>query len=206
MLISSQAESDGLNRVYELCKQNSIRIEIADKALSRLSGKDNCYAAAVFSKEQSQLESDRSHLVLHHPSDSGNLGTMLRTALGFGYLDIALIRPCADVFHPHVVRASMGAIFSLRIREYENFEDYRSSYPKHHLYPFMLKGSVPLYQAAASPAVPFSIVFGNEGSGLPDSFLDCGTPVRIPHSGKIDSLNLSVTAAIGMYEMQKESL
>ena len=38
------------------------------------------------------------------------------------YLDIALVRPCADVFQPHVVRASMGAIFSLRIREFDDFE------------------------------------------------------------------------------------
>ncbi len=206
VLISSQAESGGLQRILELCNQHSIRFETADKVLSRLSGKDNCYAAAVFTKEQSKLDPNVSHLVLHHPSDAGNLGTMLRTALGFGYIDIALILPCTDVFHPHVVRASMGAIFSLRIHEYDDFEDYRSLYPDHQLYPFMLKGSVPLSQAADQPSAPFSLIFGNEGSGLPDSFLDCGTPVRIPHSSKIDSLNLSVAAAIGMYEMKKESL
>ena len=206
VLISSQAASDGLQRVSELCQEHSIRIETADKVLSRLSGKDNCYAAAVFSKEQSQLNASAPHLVLHHPSDAGNLGTMLRTALGFGYLDIALIRPCTDVFNPHVVRASMGALFSLRIHEYDCFEDYRALYPDHQLYPFMLKGSVPLSQAADHPGSPFALIFGNEGSGLPDSFLTCGTPVRIPHSSSIDSLNLSIAAAIGMYEMKKESL
>ena len=206
VLISSQAESEALRRVSELCEQHSIRIETADKVLSRLSGKDNCYAAAVFTKEQSELEASARHLVLHHPSDAGNLGTMLRTALGFGYLDIALIRPCADVFNPHVVRASMGALFSLRIHEYECFEDYRTIHPDHKLYPFMLKGSVTLKEAADHPGMPFALIFGNEGSGLPDSFLRCGTPVRIPHSSRIDSLNLSVAAAIGMYEMMKEAL
>ena len=202
VLVSSQTgESEGLQRIEALCREHRVRIETADKALSRLSGKDNCYAAAVFSKSQADLDGKRNHLVLHHPSDAGNLGTMLRTALGFGYLDVVLIRPCTDVYHPHVVRASMGAIFSLRVREFDEFETYRSCYPDHALYPFMLKGSVPLSEAAAVPQKPFALVFGNEGSGLPDEFLEYGTPVRIPHSERIDSLNLSVAAAIGMYEM-----
>ena len=205
VLISSQtAESDGLERVKALCSERSVRIETADKALSRISGKENCYAAAVFAKHQADLKPDTDHLVLHHPSDAGNLGTMLRTALGFGYRDIALILPCTDVFHPHVVRASMGAIFSLRIHEFPSFEEYRARYPEQHLYPFMLKGSVPLDDAAAHRVRPFSLIFGNEGTGLPDDFLALGTPVRIPHSNSIDSLNLSVAAAIGMYEMKKE--
>ena len=204
VLVSSQAAGrEGLAQVEALCAEYRIRIETADKALSRISGKENCYAAAVFAKEQSELDPGRIHLVLHHPSDAGNLGTMLRTALGFGYLDIALVRPCADVFQPHVVRASMGAIFSLRIREFDDFEAYRALYPRHALYPFMLKGSVPLEEAAAEPARPFALVFGNEGTGLPDEFLECGIPVRIPHSDRIDSLNLSVAAAIGMYEMRR---
>ena len=100
----------------------------------------------------------------------------------------------------------MGAVFSLRIHEYPDFGAYRSLYQEYALYPFMLKGSVPLSEAAAQPAFPFALIFGNEGTGLPDEFLTYGTPVRIPHSDKIDSLNLSVAAAIGMYEMNKESL
>ena len=207
VLLSSQAEdSPGRRQVEALCERHHIRVETADKALSRLSGKENCYAAAVFEKRQTALHGDTCHLVLHHPSDAGNLGTMLRTALGFGYLDVALITPCADVFQPHVARASMGALFSLRVHEYPDFEAYRALYPDRGLYPFMLKGSVPLAEAAASPARPFSLIFGNEGTGLPDSFLACGTPVRIPHSSRIDSLNLSIAAAIGMYEMNKERL
>ena len=207
VLVSTQAAaSDGLSRVEALCAGHHIRIETADKALSRLSGKENCFAAAVFTKKWGALSAQGPHLVLHHPSDAGNLGTMLRTALGFGYLDVALIAPCADVFQPHVVRASMGAVFSLRVHEYPDFEQYRASYPTHTLYSFILKGSVPLAEAAAKPASPFALVFGNEGTGLPDEFLEYGHPVRIPHSHKIDSLNLSVAAAIGMYEMMKEQL
>ena len=105
-----------------LCDKHHVREENADRVLSRISGKDNCFAAIVFDKFQGEL-TQGNHLVLHHPSDKGNLGTMLRTALGFGYTDIAIIRPAADVFDPHVVRASMGAIFGLNVRYYDCFEE-----------------------------------------------------------------------------------
>ena len=205
VLISSQAGgSDALRQISGLCQTLGIRMETADKALSRLSGKDNCYAAAVVAKKAADLAAQTPHLVLHNPSDAGNLGTILRTALGFGYRDVALIRPCADVYHPHVIRASMGAIFSLRVREFDDFPEYRALYPQHQLYPFMLKGSVTLSEAVSGLRRPVALIFGNEGSGLPDEFLHYGTPVRIAHSSEIDSLNLSVAAAIGMYELMEK--
>jgi len=199
LLVSSRAEdSEGLAALRALCAAHHVREETADKALARISGKENCFAAVVFEKFQAPL-SGGNHLVLHHPSDKGNLGTMLRTALGFGYRDIAVIRPAADAFDPHVVRASMGAIFGLNLRYYENFEKYRLDFPEHVCYPFMLDASVPLEEAARDRKAPFSLIMGNEGSGLPAEFARLGQPVRIPHSGEIDSLNLSVAAAIGMY-------
>ena len=130
----------------------------------------------------------------------GNVGTILRTALGFGVEDVALIRPCVDLFDPRVVRASMGSMFSLRLRVYDDFARYRADYPAHALYPFMLDGSCSLPEALAGP-VPerYVLVFGNEGSGLPGEFAGMGQPVRIPSNDRIDSLNLAVAAAIGIY-------
>ncbi|MBQ9408505.1 MAG: TrmH family RNA methyltransferase [Clostridia bacterium] len=199
LLVSSKAEeSEGLAALRALCEKYRVREEVADKALARVSGKENCFAAVVFEKFQGELTGG-NHLVLHRPGDKGNLGTMLRTALGFGYRDIALIRPAADAFDPHVVRASMGAIFGLNVRYYDSFEDYRAQFPAHALYPFMLDASVPLAQGVAGKKEPFALIMGNEGSGLPAEFARMGQPVRIPHSGEIDSLNLAVAAAIGMY-------
>jgi len=137
--------------------------------------------------------------VLHHPMDEGNLGTIQRTLLGLGIEDIAIIRPAADVFDPKVVRATMGAVFSLRVKQYEDFTLYRAEHPNHHLYPFMLDGSVMLEEAVASVQSPYALVFGNEGSGLPGEFAQMGQAVRIPHNDRIDSLNLSIAVGIGAY-------
>ncbi|MBQ4552862.1 MAG: TrmH family RNA methyltransferase [Clostridia bacterium] len=204
LLVSSKAEnSEGLQALRELCLKHHVREENADRVLSRISGKDNCFAAVVFDKFQGEL-TNGNHLVLHHPSDKGNLGTMLRTALGFGYTDIAIIRPAADAFDPHVVRASMGAIFGLNVRYYDDFADYRREFPEHALYPFMLDASVPLSEGVRQKKEPFALIMGNEGSGLPAEFAQMGQAVRIPHSGEIDSLNLSIAAAIGMYIFKEE--
>lgn len=199
VLLSSGAGGEGIDKLISLCREKGIRMETADKALARISGKENCFAAAVFAKTPCRLEAGR-HVVLHHISDAGNLGTILRSALGFGYRDIAVIRPATDPYDPRTVRASMGAIFSLRLREYSCIEDYREEFPDQYAYPFMLTGSVSMDTAVRSRQEEmFSLVFGNEGSGLPEDFSQWGTPVRIRQSNEIDSLNLSVAASIGMY-------
>ena len=199
LLHSQGGKNEGVRELIALCGEQKIRVEEADRALARISGKENCYAAVVFEKFQGSLAMDGPHVVLYHPSDAGNLGTILRTALGFQMTSLAIIRPAADVFDPKVLRASMGALFSMEVAQFDTFEAYRGAYPRHALYPFMLDGSCSLSEAAQSPKTPFSLVFGNEGSGLPPSFSGLGQAVRIPHSMRIDSLNLSVAAAIGMY-------
>ena len=201
LLLSSASEkSEGAAKLREAAERAGIRTEIADRALERISKKENCFAAMVYRKAEGVFDADSPHIVLHHPSDSGNLGTILRTALGFGVEDVALIRPCVDVFDPRVVRASMGSMFQLRIHTYDTFAEYQQDHPEHMLYPFMLDGSRSLPDVLAEdvPAC-WTLVFGNEGSGLPAEFAHMGQPVRIPSNERIDSLNLSIAAAIGIY-------
>ncbi len=199
LLLSSQAEGEGIEKLRALCREHRVREEVADKALARVSGKQNCFAAVVFEKWQAALAPGKPHVVLHHPMDEGNLGTIQRTMLGLGIPDIAVVRPAADPFDPRVVRASMGAVFSLRLRQYDDFAAYRAEFPAYALYPFMLTGAVGLAEAARGAKAPYALIFGNEGSGLPPEFAALGQAVRIPHSDAIDSLNLAVAAAIGAY-------
>ena len=198
LLHSAAAGREGAGRLTELAAARGIRIEEADRALGRISGKDNCYAAAVFGKFRDALREDRPHVVLHRPGDSGNVGTILRTALGLGLQDAALIRPCVDVFDPRTVRASMGSLFRMRVRVYDSFEEYRKEFPERPLYPFMLDASVPLQQIREIPEI-YSLIFGNEGSGLPAEFAAAGQAVRIESNDQMDSLNLAVAAGIGIY-------
>ena len=198
---SGSMEREGVIKLMDLARKNGIRIEEADKALSRISGKENCFAAAVFAKTETEPDPAKPHVVLHHPGDSGNVGTIMRTALGFGIEDVIMIRNCVDPFDPKTVRASMGSLFSLRLKMYDTFEEYRDVYGEGRgFYPFMLDSSLPLEQALAQgKPEKYTLIFGNEGSGLPHEFASVGQPVRIPSNEKIDSLNLSIAAAIGIY-------
>ena len=201
LLVHSSAEDGkGMEKLLLLAEERGIRIETADRVLARISGKENCYAAAVFSKFTDTLNPAAPHVLLHRPGDSGNVGTILRTALGFGVEDVAIIRPCVDLFDPRTVRASMGSIFSLRVRVLDRMEEYLSLCGERKLYPFMLDASVPLEEALQEKRrEPWTLIFGNEGSGLPPEFACLGLPVRIPSNDRIDSLNLAAAAAIGIY-------
>ena len=101
LLLSSASEkSEGAQKLRAQAEKNQVRVEIADRALERISRKENCFAAMVYKKEEGTFDGDAPHVVLHHPSDSGNLGTILRTALGFGLKNIAIIRPAVDSDDP----------------------------------------------------------------------------------------------------------
>ena len=191
--------SDGVQKLRDRCAELGIREEMAERVLRRESKKNNCFAALVFDKYNSKLESAANHVVLHRISDSGNLGTILRTLLGFGIKNVAIIRPAVDAFDPHVLRSTMGAFYSMNVCYYNHIDEYRNEYPEHFFYPFMLDGAIFLNQAAKSPKEPYSLVFGNEATGLPAEFAQMGQSVMIPQSKDIDSLNLSVAASIAAY-------
>lgn len=202
---SASEDSQGVKALVERCKALGIRVEVADHALARISRKENCYAAVVFDKYSEALRAGMPHILLHCPSDMGNLGTILRTCLGFRFLDLAIIRPAADVFDPRVVRASMGALFSMRIAYYDSMDAYRADHSEQALLPFMLDGAKPLRAVAErDPQAPYTLVFGNEAAGLPPEFSQMGETVRIPHDLAIDSLNLAVAVSIAAYAFSED--
>ncbi|MBR1558843.1 MAG: TrmH family RNA methyltransferase [Clostridia bacterium] len=192
-------ENEGVVKLRQQCAALGVREELAERVLKRESKKDNCYAGLVFNKYDCALDPARNHAVLCQISDNGNAGTAMRSLLGFGILDVAVVKPCVDVFDPHVLRASMGAFFKLRVKVYDSFDDYRAEFPDRALYPFMLDASKPLNDVARAATPPFSLVFGNEQTGLPPAFSALGQAVRIPQSDAIDSLNLAVAVSVGAY-------
>ncbi|MDF2675786.1 MAG: TrmH family methyltransferase [Bacillota bacterium] len=201
VLISSQFKSDSSSlNIFELCKDKNIKTEINDKLFNRISEKDNCYVIGVFEKYECKLINDEPHICLVNPSNMGNLGTMIRTLAGFGLNDLAIISPGVDIFDPKVIRASMGSLFKINFRYYNDFSDYQMEFKNHKIYTFMLDGAISLKEVNHSKDELFTLVFGNEATGLDSSFSKIGTSVIIKHTDRIDSLNLTIAAGIAMYE------
>lgn len=185
--------------INELCTKNNILILQNDKLINKLSDKENCYVIGVFTKFECNLDKNKSHIVLVNPSNMGNLGTIIRTAVGMGIYDISLITPCADIFNPKTIRSSMGAVFKLRHQHFSSFEEYRKIYDKHDVFTFMLNGNETLEVQNCPKTELFSLVFGNEATGLDDSFLNVGTSIMIPQSPDVDSLNITIAVGIGSF-------
>ena len=96
----------------------------------------------------------------------------------------------------------MGALFNMRFEYFNTIEEYIGRFPNQNLYPFMLKGSKSIKDITF--VKPYSILQGNESTGLDEKYVNIGESVFIPHSPNIDSLNLSVATSIALWEASKE--
>lgn len=192
-------------KLIEHCKKLNIEIHINDKLINRLSPKDNCYVIGLFKKHILNLSERKPHIVLVNPSNMGNLGTIIRTILGFEIDNLAIISPGVDIYDPKVVRASMGALFSINFQYFNCFKDYLNCFKHHEIFTFMLDGRYRLQDFNKDNGTVYSLVFGNESSGLDSKFKNYGKSIRINHSEKIDSLNLPISIGITLYQFTKKN-
>ncbi|MBN2016336.1 TrmH family RNA methyltransferase [Candidatus Dojkabacteria bacterium] len=201
-LSSRSLQNTGVNKIKEICKKNDIKIEQNDKIINNLTKKGNVYAVGFFKKYTSPLETDKNHVVLVNPSDSGNLGTIIRTMLGFDFANLGIIQPGVDIFHPEVIRSSMGSVFKVNFEYFDNFQEYTNKY-KNNVYTFMTDGNHNLAGTKFSKLC--SLVFGSEGSGLTKEFKGFGQSVKIQQTQNIDSFNLGVSVGIALYQFTREN-
>lgn len=188
-----------VNAVTEKARELNIPVTESEKAFNILSPKENCFVIGEFDKFVPEFNEGRDHIVLVNPSNSGNVGTIMRDVAAFDCADLAVIRPAVDVFDPKTVRASMGAAFGIGMRCFDSFEEYINACGNREIVPFMLNGD-PFKQKKFERGAKYSLVFGNEATGLPQDYSRFGA-VRIEQSEKVDSLNLSVAASIALYRL-----
>ena len=202
IILSSKLKiSEDVKNLLNLCEKKNIRIEYDDRVINRVADKENCFVLGVFEKYETKFDITDRNLVLFNPSDMGNMGTIMRTMLGFGINNLIIINPAVDHFNPKVIRASMGAIFSLNILEFDSIGSYLER-SKNKKYFFMLKGNNILGKFEIKDK-KYDLIFGNEASGLPENLLNYDESVVIKHTNKIDSLNLPISIGIALYEFTK---
>jgi len=202
VILSSKAiQNEGVDKILEICKAQRIKIDVSDGLIDKLSEKGNCYAIGVFEKYENPINKTQDHLVLVGIKDMGNLGTICRSALGFGVDNLVVIKPATDIFNPKVIRASMGGIFQLKFNYFDSFEEYSAAFPRK-FYTFMTDGQKELAEVKFES--PLALVFGSEASGLDAKFHELGQSVVIEQNSNIDSFNLSVAVGIALYESRKQ--
>ena len=166
-----------------------------DRAVAAARSKGSAHVLAIFEKREDVLAPGRPQLALLRPREPGNAGATLRTALAFGVEDVAFLGG-VDPWSPHVVRASMGAIFAMRISRLGDLASFATAGPT----PWLLHAAAERTLADV-PRGQFDarMVLGPEWPGFSESDLVWGQPVAIGMDERVESLNVTVAAGIALH-------
>lgn len=144
-----------------------------------------------------------SLVVLDQVQDSGNLGTILRSAAGAGIPSVLLTAGCAQAWSPKVLRAGMGAHFKLDIVEQADPAGALASYPGTILATGLGTASRLLFETDLRG--PVAWLFGSEGQGLSPAVARlASTCIRIPLAPGVESLNVAAAAAVCLFEQVRQ--
>ena len=142
--------------------------------------------------------------VLESVEKPGNLGAVLRSADAAGVDAVVICDPLTDLFNPNLIRASIGAIFSVPCIACTSEEAIAWLQAKGiSILTAQLQDSSLYYDADMTGGT--AIVMGTEATGLTDAWREAATAhIRIPMLGRLDSLNVSVSAAILLFEAVRQ--
>lgn len=140
------------------------------------------------------------YLVVEHVEKPGNLGAILRTCDGAGVNGVIICEGITDIYNPNVIRASLGTCFSVNVVTASNEEAFK----------FLKTNKVKVFAAFPNTQVnytkvnfktPHAIVLGSEDKGLSEFWKQkCDQKIKIPMYGCADSLNVSASASVLLYE------
>ena len=213
-----EAVSAGWNIHSVLYAPDLLSSDFARKLIDRLSSKAQPVSAqviesladkenpqgilAILHQKQIQLSSLPSLLTsvaLVAPQDPGNVGTILRSMDAVGADALFLLEGGVELYHPTVIRSSMGTIFWKPVLQtsFDEFVAWARG-QRYQLIGTSAHGDVE-YQTL-NPEVPWVLVLGNEQKGLSlEQTKACDVTVSLPMKGRVSSLNLAVAAGVLLY-------
>lgn len=160
----------------------------------------------ALSAVSTQLSTHKNPLivVLESVEKPGNLGAILRTAEAANVDAVIVCDPLTDLYNPNLIRASIGGVFSVPVAVCTSKECI--AFLKEHkvrILTAQLQDAYDYYDYDMRQAT--AIVMGTESTGLSQQWRDAAdVHIRIPMLGRLDSLNVSVSAAILMYEAVRQ--
>ena len=143
-------------------------------------------------------------VVLEAVEKPGNLGAVLRSADAAGASAVIICDPLTDLYNPNLIRASIGAVFTVPVASASSAEVI--AWLKERgiaILTAQLQDSLPYY--GTDMTGPVAIVMGTESTGLTQPWREAATShIRIPMLGRLDSLNVSVSAALLLFEAVRQ--
>lgn len=185
-------------------------IEINSEVYRKLAYRDSTEGLLAVAKTKSmnladlKLSENPLILVAEAPEKPGNIGALLRTADAARLDAVIIANPKSDMYNPNIVRSSVGGLFTNQIATGSTNE----------IIAYFQQHQIRFYSATLQDAVPYhtqdytgptAIVVGTEATGLSPAWRDKAKKnIIIPMQGAIDSMNVSVAAAILIFEAKRQ--
>ena len=201
--ISPEIEAKKLSRSAEL-------IEISKEVYQKLAYRDTTEGILAIAKSKnlslSELNLGENPLILvaEAPEKPGNIGAILRTADAANLDAVIIANPKSDLYNPNIVRSSVGCLFTNNIATGTTEE----------IIAFLKSKNISIYCATLQNSTgyhtqdyttPTALIVGTEATGLTQEWRDNATQnIIIPMQGAIDSMNVSVAAAILIFEAKRQ--
>jgi TrmH family RNA methyltransferase len=191
-------------------KKSAELIEISKEVYQKLAYRDTTEGIVAIAKTKSmqltdlKLSKNPLILVAEAPEKPGNIGALLRTADAANLDAVIIANPKSDLYNPNIVRSSVGCLFTNQIATGTTTE----------IIAFLKEQKIKIYSATLQNAtsyhtqdytLPTALVVGTEATGLTEEWRNAASQnIIIPMQGEIDSMNVSVAAAILIFEAKRQ--
>ncbi|TWI10148.1 TrmH family RNA methyltransferase [Flavobacterium cauense R2A-7] len=198
------------NDIRQLTRQKVELIEISKEVYQKLAYRDTTEGILAIAKTKSlqlsdlKLSENPLVLVAEATEKPGNLGALLRTADAANLDAVIIANPKSDMYNPNVVRSSVGCLFTRQIAT-GSTEEVIAYLKENNIAVYCATLQDSTYYHTQDYTTPSALVVGTEATGLTEAWRTASTKnIIIPMQGEIDSMNVSVAAAILIFEAKRQ--
>jgi len=212
-LLFNAAKTDvsEIRTLWDRCDSETETIELSNDVYAKIAYRESTESIiAIAEIKNHDLENMRLPdknpfiLIAESPEKPGNIGALLRTADAAGVHAVIIADPKTDLYNPNIIRSGIGTLFTNQVITAGSEE----------VIQFLKKNKINIFTAELNASLPYyacdfkgstAIVVGTESTGVSDVWLgSSGQNVIIPMFGRIDSMNVSVSAAIILFEVVRQ--
>lgn len=214
VLVTQGHRSPRIAEILSACRTAGVQVRFAPRvALDRAAGTEQhqdvvaiCAAKSYDDLDTLVTSSDKPLIVvLDGVEDPGNLGAIVRTAVGAGASGVVIPERRAAGLSSTVARAAAGALEHARIARVTNLVRSLVELKKQNVWVYGFEANAPKSYLDLDYTVPCAVVLGGEGKGLHRLTREaCDELASIPIAGKVQSLNVSVAAGVLLYEAVRQ--
>ncbi len=209
-LININAEIKEIYTLKEIkINTKSLPVQIIDEAImKKISTTDTpcevLTVAKIINHKIGEFKNSNKILLLENISDPGNLGTIIRSSAAFGIQGIILFGNCVELYSPKVIRSTAGNFFKVPIINIKSTEELNKYFPSHIKIATSLSKANNISLKEAAKLNKYIIMFGSEAKGLSKELTQISDKnIKLEMKNNVESLNLSVSASIVLYELMQ---